>query len=60
MLMQNDIAIEKEKACSNGSESIYFRERHPTGSLVVECITKGNWPVEERLGVKLLLENGRE
>ena len=27
MLMQNDIAIEKEKAWSNGSGSIYFRER---------------------------------
>jgi hypothetical protein len=26
MLMQNDIAIEKEKAWSNGSGSIYFRE----------------------------------
>ena len=54
MLMQNDIAIEKEKACSNGSESIYLRD--PTSSLVVEFITKGNWPAEERLNVKLLLE----
>jgi hypothetical protein len=26
MLMQNDIAIEKEKAWRNGSGSIYFRE----------------------------------
>ena len=31
-------------------------QRDPTGSLVVEFITKGNWPAEERLSVKLLLE----
>ena len=53
MLMQNDIAIEKEIAWGNGSGSIYFRD--PAGNLV-EFITKGNWPAEERLNVKLLLE----
>jgi hypothetical protein len=31
-------------------------QRDPTGSLVVEFIIKGNWPAEERLSVKLLLE----
>jgi hypothetical protein len=54
MLTHNDIALEKEKAWSNRSGSIYFRD--PTGSLVVEFIIKGNWPAEERLSVKLLLE----
>jgi hypothetical protein len=44
----------------NGNGSIYFRERRPIGNLVVEFITKGNWLVEERLGVKLPLEKGRE
>jgi hypothetical protein len=34
----------------------FISERDPTGSLVVEFITKGNWPAEERLNVKLLLE----
>ena len=44
MLMQNDIAIEKEIAWGNGSGSIYFRD--PAGNLV-EFITNGNWPVED-------------
>jgi catechol-2,3-dioxygenase len=44
MLIQNDIAIEKEIAWGNGSGSIYFRD--PAGNLV-EFITKGNWPVED-------------
>ncbi len=44
MLMQKDIAIEKEMVWGNGSGSIYFRD--PAGNLV-EFITKGNWPVED-------------
>jgi len=44
MLMQKDIAIEKEIVWGNGSGSIYFRD--PAGNLV-EFITKGNWPVED-------------
>ena len=44
ILMQNDIAIEKEIAWNNGSGSIYFRD--PAGNLV-EFVTKGNWPVED-------------
>jgi hypothetical protein len=59
MLMQNDNAIEKEKAWGNGSGSIYLRER-PYMQPCCRIITKGNWPVEERLSVKLLLEKGRE
>ena len=38
----------------------FISERDPTCNLVVEFITKGNWLVEERLGVKLPLEKGRE
>jgi catechol 2,3-dioxygenase-like lactoylglutathione lyase family enzyme len=44
MLMQKDIAIEKETVWDNGSGSIYFRD--PAGNLV-EFITKGNWPVKD-------------
>ena len=38
MLMQNDIVVEKEKAYSNSSESIYLRET--LQAVVVEFITK--------------------
>jgi catechol-2,3-dioxygenase len=44
MLIQKNIAIEKEIVWGNGSGSIYFRD--PAGNLV-EFVTKGNWPVED-------------
>jgi catechol 2,3-dioxygenase-like lactoylglutathione lyase family enzyme len=45
MLTRNCTAIEKEIVCGNGNGSIYFRD--PAGNLV-EFVTKGNWPVEDR------------
>ncbi|MDQ3839996.1 MAG: VOC family protein [Thermoproteota archaeon] len=44
MLIQKNIAIEKEIVWGNGGGSIYFRD--PAGNLV-EFITEGNWPVKD-------------
>lgn len=43
LLMDNNIAIEKEVNWNNDAKSIYFRD--PAGNLV-ELITPGGWPVE--------------
>ena len=43
ILIDNNIAIEKEVNWNNDAKSIYFRD--PAGNLV-ELITPGGWPVE--------------
>ncbi len=43
LLIDNNIAIEKEVNWNNHAKSIYFRD--PAGNLV-ELITPGGWPVE--------------
>jgi Mg2+-importing ATPase len=40
--------------------SYFLRETEDALIIISYFITKGNWPVEERLSVKLLLEKGRE
>ena len=43
LLIDNNIAIEKEVSWNSDAKSIYFRD--PAGNLVV-LITPGGWPVE--------------